>query len=137
VICDHTSILRTVEQRFGLAPLTRRDAAAGSLEVALDLDQPRLDAPSRLPDPLTDAGAFARLTPSAPPNIPPEAPLSANQKSLVDLALKCNLDMASPAFRDGLVREHAAVRTQGEAARFLAQHERVIAAHRRRSESRR
>jgi hypothetical protein len=63
--------------------------------------------------------------------------LSANQKSLVDLALKCNLDMASPAFRDGLVREHAAVRTQGEAARFLAQHERVIAAHRRRSESRR
>jgi len=137
VVFDHTSILRTVEQRFGLTPLTRRDAAANSLEVALDLDQPRLDAPSRLPDPLTDTGARARLTPTASPNVPPEAPLSANQKSLVDLALKCNLDMAAPAFRDGLVTEHAAVKTQGEAARYLAQHERVIAAHRRRSPSRR
>ena len=93
--------------------------------------------PPTLPSPLTDAGATARLTPPAPPGIPPDAPLSANQQSLVDLALKCNLDMASPAFHDGLVAEHAVVRTQGAAAEYLSQHERVIAAHRRRRHPRR
>ncbi|MCP5113942.1 MAG: phosphoesterase [bacterium] len=40
---DHTSILRTVERRFGLAPLTRRDAAAPDLAGVLTLDQPRTD----------------------------------------------------------------------------------------------
>lgn len=138
VVFDHTSILRTVEQRFGLAPLTQRDAAANSLEGALSLDQPADDAPARLPDPVPDAAAATLRTPAAPPNIPPRAPLSANQKSLVDLALKCNLDLTAPAFHDGLMSEHAAVKTQGQAARYLARHERIIAAHRRRrSRSRR
>jgi phospholipase C len=42
---DHTSILATVEARFGLAPLTARDKAANILDVALNLDNPRSDAP--------------------------------------------------------------------------------------------
>ncbi len=130
-ILDHTSILRTVEQRFGLAPLTRRDAAASSLEAALPLDQPRDDAPAQLPDPVPDAAALALRTPATPPKIPARAPLSANQQSLVDLALKCNLDLTAPTFHEGLMKEHATVRTQGQAARYLARHDRIIAAHRR------
>jgi phospholipase C len=36
-IFDHTSILATVEAKFGLAPLTNRDKGANTLEVALNL----------------------------------------------------------------------------------------------------
>jgi phospholipase C len=42
---DHTSVLKTLEQRFGLEPLTRRDAAAASLGDVLTLAQPRTDDP--------------------------------------------------------------------------------------------
>ncbi len=40
VVYDHTSILATLESRFGLAPLTRRDAAASPLWDFLDLESP-------------------------------------------------------------------------------------------------
>ena len=35
---DHTSVLKLIEQKWNLAPLTRRDAAAASPLEALDLD---------------------------------------------------------------------------------------------------
>ena len=42
---DHTSVLKTIEDRWGLAPLTRRDAAAPSLASVLSLETPRKDDP--------------------------------------------------------------------------------------------
>jgi len=42
---DHTSILKTVEQRWGLPPLTARDAAAVDVGDALTLAVPRTDDP--------------------------------------------------------------------------------------------
>ena len=48
---DHTSILATVEARFGLRSLTARDRAANKLDVALNLDTPRADAPASLQPP--------------------------------------------------------------------------------------
>ena len=42
---DHTSILKTVEKRWGLPALTARDAAAPDLGDALTLDTPRSDDP--------------------------------------------------------------------------------------------
>jgi phospholipase C len=48
---DHTSILATVEKRFGLRPMTNRDLKANTLEAALNLDQPRSDAPAILQPP--------------------------------------------------------------------------------------
>jgi len=42
---DHTSILATVEARFGLSPLTRRDAAAPNVGAVLTLAKPRTDDP--------------------------------------------------------------------------------------------
>ena len=48
---DHTSILATVAKRFGLPPLTNRDRVANTLEIALNLDQPRTDAPMTLTPP--------------------------------------------------------------------------------------
>jgi phospholipase C len=37
---DHTSVLKLVEQKWNLPPLTRRDAAAASPLGALDLESP-------------------------------------------------------------------------------------------------
>jgi phospholipase C len=42
---DHTSILATVEHRFSLPSLTRRDAAAVDVGAALTLSDPRTDDP--------------------------------------------------------------------------------------------
>jgi len=42
---DHTSILKTVEKRWGLPPLTARDAAAQDLGSVLTLATPRTDDP--------------------------------------------------------------------------------------------
>jgi phospholipase C len=39
VVNDHTSILRFVENRFGLTPLSSRDAAANDLTEAFDFGQ--------------------------------------------------------------------------------------------------
>jgi len=45
-LLDHTSILRTIEWRWGLAPLTVRDANAGNLADVLDLSAADLHAPA-------------------------------------------------------------------------------------------
>ncbi|TWP37149.1 alkaline phosphatase family protein [Leekyejoonella antrihumi] len=55
---DHTSILATIEHRFGVSPLTRRDAAAPDVAGALSLTGPRTD------DPL--AGVTAPVPPPNP-----------------------------------------------------------------------
>ena len=53
-VFDHTSVLRLVEDKWNLPPLTRRDAAALSPIVALDLDGP----PAFLTPPTLDPPAF-------------------------------------------------------------------------------
>jgi phospholipase C len=52
---DHTSILKMIEWRFGLAPLTVRDAAARNLAEVLDFEhRPNLKAPRyHVPRPVT------------------------------------------------------------------------------------
>ena len=42
---DHTSVLKTIEEQWGLAALTQRDAAAPSLAGVLSLNAPRDDDP--------------------------------------------------------------------------------------------
>jgi phospholipase C len=74
-IFDHTSILRTVEARFGLPSLTNRDAAANTLDVVLNLDTPRYDAPGILNDPSNDV-----LPPASGAAQPPAGPAAAQSK---------------------------------------------------------
>ncbi|RKP46446.1 alkaline phosphatase family protein [Trinickia fusca] len=42
---DHTSVLKTIEDRWNVPPLTKRDAAAPSLADVLTLSDPRADDP--------------------------------------------------------------------------------------------
>ncbi|MBO0885363.1 MAG: alkaline phosphatase family protein, partial [Mycobacterium sp.] len=44
-VFDHTSVLNMIEWRFGLEPLSVRDAAAENLVQVLDFEHPRLDVP--------------------------------------------------------------------------------------------
>ena len=55
---DHTSILATVEHRWSIPPLTKRDAAAPDVGAALSLTTPRTDEP------------LAGVTAPAPPPTP-------------------------------------------------------------------
>jgi phospholipase C len=58
-VLDHTSVLKLVEQKWNLPPLTARDAAAASPLDALDLTGPPafLDPPS-LPKPTMTWGSW-------------------------------------------------------------------------------
>jgi phospholipase C len=61
---DHTSVLKTIEDRWGVPALTRRDAAAPSLAGVLSLAKPRTD------DPLANVRA-----PVAKPDVKPNLQL--------------------------------------------------------------
>ncbi|MFL5356992.1 alkaline phosphatase family protein [Archangium sp.] len=73
---DHTSVLRFIEWRWGLEPLTVRDATANNLVEALDFTQPPRRAPLLLVPPLPYG------LPCAPGGPPPDADL----EKLEDLA---------------------------------------------------
>ena len=51
---DHTSILRTIERRFGLPALTRRDALAAPMTEFFDFSHPTYLTPPALPAPAID-----------------------------------------------------------------------------------
>ena len=61
---DHTSVLKTVEKRWGLGPLTARDAAAPDIGPALSLASPRTD------DPLAGVEAPVSTQPNPSAEIP-------------------------------------------------------------------
>jgi phospholipase C len=46
-VYDHTSVLKAIEWRWGLPPLTRRDAAARNIAEVLDFGSPPRPAPGR------------------------------------------------------------------------------------------
>jgi hypothetical protein len=56
---DHTSVLKLIEQKWNLPPLTRRDAAASSPLGAIDLDAaPVFAEPPKLPEPTLRWGTW-------------------------------------------------------------------------------
>jgi phospholipase C len=58
-VFDHTSVLKLVEQKWNLPPLTARDAAAVSPLDALDFDNPPAFAePPELPEPALRWGSW-------------------------------------------------------------------------------
>jgi phospholipase C len=66
-VYDHTSVLRLIEWRWGLAPLTVRDGTARNLAEVLDFGRHDPAAPA-LPAP---AGPFGGPCPTAPLGRPP------------------------------------------------------------------
>jgi phospholipase C len=60
VVHDHTSILRTIEIRFGLEALTRRDARAAPMTEFFDFSHPAYATPPKLPAATIDPRGVAQ-----------------------------------------------------------------------------
>jgi phospholipase C len=108
-VFDHSSVLATVEKRFGLESLTNRDRAANTLEVAINLATPRLsptEAITALPNPAADAVVVGAVDPTRIFAASAQAPLSANQKTMAALALACELQITPSAYHAALISNH-------------------------------
>jgi hypothetical protein len=132
---DHTSLLATIENILGLPPLTRRDAAANSLNHLLSLSTPRTDAPSELPEPAV-SGFTCDDDPPLPSamHLSDEALLAAegnawqfDRESLTpstlrgfqEVALLKAMSTARGRDRQQIRQEYLAVRTRGAARHFM------------------
>jgi phospholipase C len=100
---DHTSILATVEHRFSIDALTKRDAAAPDVGGALTLTAPRTD------DPLSG------VTAPAPPADPTGLAASVAHLQQVQAELVARQADRPPA-------ELAALHTNADYARYIAAH---------------
>jgi phospholipase C len=90
---DHTSILKTIETRWGLPSLTARDAAAPDVGGALTLDAPRAD------DPL--AGVVVPTSPTPTPALGTPSHLQEVQAELVSqLPLSAEERLRTPALSE-------------------------------------
>jgi phospholipase C len=121
-VFDHSSVLATVEKRFGLKPMTKRDGAANTLEVAINLAAPRLlptEALTALPNPAADAGVAGAADPAKIFAADPQAPLSANQKTMAALALACELKITEPTYHAALISNHQKLVEQKDAADYI------------------
>jgi len=110
-VYDHTSIAATLEQRFGLFPLTLRDAAAAPLGDCLTAPTARLadaDAPLKLPAMMLTAAARKTLNPRV-------VPLSSLQRALVALADQIRI----PGENRSRVRPLERIRTEQEGGEFV------------------
>jgi phospholipase C len=134
-IFDHTSVVATVEKRFGLPFLTKRDAAANTLEVALNLQSPRLspdDAPTTLPDQAPDStvAGLVNLTQPASTTAPANKGPSENQKAMSALALAVHLNITDPMYHPALVNSFQKLQGAQETAAYIQQVEQKITARR-------
>ena len=70
-VYDHTSILKTVEKKWNLPALTRRDANAEDVLAMVDFtSKPQFLHPPKLPDPANPVGSYSCMT-TGPGQIPP------------------------------------------------------------------
>jgi phospholipase C len=119
---DHSSVLATVEKRFGLAPLTNRDRAANTLEVVLNLATARsspAEALTQLPNPAPDSSVDGPVNPSQIFAADAKAPLSANQRTMAALALACELKITPPDYHAALISNHQKIVEQKDASDYI------------------
>lgn len=91
---DHTAILSTVRDVFGLpAPLTQRDAAAGSIAGACRLPEMRTDPPCTLGPQPGGASSAETCLPTAAPVGPPDQ----NTEGFARIAMSLDLAIAAAA----------------------------------------
>ncbi len=91
-VYDHTSVLATLERLYGLAPLTKRDAAANDVRHLLSLAVPRNDCPASLAAPVADQAVSRLETVTRLETASPE--LQGNQFTHVAVLAKTDLELA-------------------------------------------
>jgi phospholipase C len=127
-VYDHASIPATIEELFGLDPLTDRDRNANSLSSLLTLMAPRTDAPKTV-GPRFGIEPTPRTSPVAPPN--PQA--SINEPDTVPflaVLVARDLQASSPAERAAIFQRVREIKTQADAWVYLKEVEQKVAARR-------
>jgi phospholipase C len=125
-VYDHTSTLATVENIFGLQPLTERDKHAHSLNHLFSLATPRTDAPPTLPDPAHSGiscedepvESIAARQLAANPN-QAAAPSDPSMQGFLHVALLRDLHATPPAEREQRTATYLNIRTRRDAKQYL------------------
>jgi len=131
---DHTAILATLEKRFGLPALTKRDAAAPTLALALNSDLPRLsaaDAPMTLATSPTDSilTRVANLFRAAA--VDAEGPLTTGQRVQLTLAHACDLQILDSGSKVAARQRYLSIRRKQDAADYIQDVEQRIRGRRK------
>ena len=112
---DHSSIPRTVEESFGLQPLTKRDSAANSVAALLTLPEPRRDTPETLPSHLPPKQPAATAQPGS------DSVDSGNLPLFLHIAMRHELALSNPEQRMAVLNRAQSVKTRAQAAQYLAE----------------
>jgi phospholipase C len=130
-IYDHTSILATLENLFGMPPLTKRDGAANKLTPLLTLSSPRDDAPFMLPAeansgiggcPALDFTPAVRSEPAIPmvaarPNDPIN---DGNLAAMLHSALRSDLELSPADARSKILAKFSTLKTRADALQYAS-----------------
>ena len=123
---DHSSIPATVEQLFGLYPLTNRDRAANNLLPLLSLAAPR-DTPTSLPAPAPalaapavamTAMAAALSTETARPH---DSINDGNLPVVIQAAMHQDMELSPPSEKANIIAKVAGLKTRADATNYLNQ----------------
>src|SRR6266566_87120 len=125
-VYDHTSALATVENIFGLQPLTERDKHAHSLNHLFSLATPRTDAPPTLPNPAHSGiscgdepvESIAARQLAANPN-QAAAPPDPSMQGFLHVAFLRDLHATPPAEREQRTATYLNIRTRRDAKQYL------------------
>lgn len=133
---DHSSVPATVEKLFGMAPMTKRDAAANTVLPLFSLAAARDDTPSTLPSPATspaspllDTAMTSALSYSANtvPSRPRDTINDGNLPIIIQVAMRQDTELSGPGDRSKIIARVASLKTRADAAAYLAE----VAAKRR------
>src|SRR5579872_2962161 len=127
-VYDHTSVLATVEEIFGLLPLTERDKHAHTLHHLFSLAAPRTDAPQTLPEPAhsgiscgdESAESIAAKQLAANP-AKAAAPSDPSLQGFLHVAYLRDLHASPPAEKEQQTAQYLNIATHRDAKQYLAE----------------
>lgn len=118
-VYDHSSVLKTLEQLWGLNPLTNRDQQANGLVHLLN-DTPRPDVPSLpAPAPRPTLGSTAPSNTELAAIQAQPLPERGNLTAALYAARKIDLELAGDAEAASVMARFSAVRTRGDAGNYI------------------
>jgi phospholipase C len=136
---DHGSLLATIEQIYGLSPLTSRDATAKEFSHLLSLKTPRTDAPWTLPE-AANSGFNCNDDASNPPSGPAgplDAPVQPDGSRPIGPSLRGFVELAGiidarlhPTEKASIAKRVRELSTVGAAHAYLTRINIQLQAHR-------
>ena len=127
-VYDHTSALATLEEIFGVLPLTERDKHAHPLNHLFSLTTPRTDAPLTLPDPApsgiecggeTEESLAARQVAEHPAKA--AAPPDPSMQGFLHVAFLRDMQTTPPEERAQKAAQFRNIQTRRDAKQHLAE----------------